>query len=171
MAVINVYVDSNLAAGKLAAAVNEMGSKVVRGIAVFSVGATDAAGSVYRLFKGLSPDMIVQSLSILNDALTGASSVKFGFYGVQDYDNVGAIVGSGNQLGSAIDISSGNPISSGLVTVMKAVAIADRSKRIYELCGHTQLTKLPAYDLCMTMTAMTTGANGNVAVFGEFIQG
>lgn len=171
MAVINGYVDANIALGKLGSnTVGGNGGIVKRMVQSFVVGSTDAAGSIYRVFKGVSPDVIINNVRILNDALTGATSVSCGLYGVLDYDGVGAIVGSGNQFASAVDISSGNPITSTPLVFDKQISIANREQPLYILAGHTQLTKLPAYDICLTMTNMTTGATGNVALLIEFTQ-
>lgn len=171
MAVINAYVDANISVGKLANnAQSGNGGVVKRMVQSFVVGSTDAAGSIYRLFKGVSPDVIINNVRIFNDALTGATSVSCGLYGVLDYDNVGAIVGSGNQFASAVDISAGNPVTSTPLVFDKQISIANRESPLYILAGHTQLTKLPAYDICLTMTAMTTGATGNVSVAIEFTQ-
>lgn len=170
MAIVNAYVDANLVVGKIGNAVAVAGNVTKTAIQSFVVASTDAAGSVYRIFKGLSPDIIIKSVRLYNDALTGASSVSCGFYGVLDYDNVGAIVGSGNQIASAIDISSGNPVTSTPLVFDKSISIANREVPLYTLAGHTQATKLPGYDLCLTMTAMTTGATGNVCVILEYVQ-
>lgn len=170
MAVVNVYVDTNIAAGKLANNAACMGGKIICAIQSFVVANTDAAGSVYRVFKGISPDAVIKSVRLYNDALTGATSVSCGFYGVQDYDLVGAIVGSGNQIASAVDISAGNPVTATPLVFDKAISIANREVPIFTLAGHTVITKLPAYDICLTMTAMTTGATGNVCVILEYVQ-
>lgn len=170
MAVINAYVDANIVAGKLATNTAQMGGRLICAIAKFTVASTDAAGSIYRLFKGIAPDAVIKSVRLYNDALTGASSVKLGFYGVLDYDNVGAIVGSGNQIASAIDISAGNPVSATPLVFDKSISIANRNVPVFTLAGHTVITKLPAYDIALTMTAMTTGATGDVCVIMEYVQ-
>lgn len=171
MAVINAYVDADLVAGKIGSAPAVTGAKIRQLVQSFAVASTDAAGSIYRIAKGVSPDTLIRNIEMYNDALTGATSVKCGLYGVLDYDNVGAIVGSGNQFATAINIASGNPVSGSAQSLMGNLAIADREKRIYEIAGHTQVTKLPAYDIALTMTAMTTGANGNVCVYISMIHG
>lgn len=170
MAVINAYVDTNIAAGKLGTNTAQMGGRLMTAICCFVVASSDAAGSIYRCFKGISPDAVIKSVRLLNDALTGASSVKFGIYGVLDYDNVGAIVGTGVEFASAVDISAGNAITSTPLVFDKQLSIANRNQPLYIVAGHTQTTKLPAYDLCLTMTAMTTGATGNVCVMLEYVQ-
>lgn len=170
MAVINAYIDVDIAAGKLTNNISSPGAVIKSAMVSFVVGSTDAAGSIYRIFKGMSPDIVIKSVRLYNDALTGASSVKFGLYGVLDWDNIGAIVGSGNQIASAVDISAGNPVTSTPLVFDKQISIVNRDQPLYILAGHTQLTKLPAYDLCLTMTAMTTGATGNVCVILEYVQ-
>ena len=171
MAVINGYVDVNIKAGKLGDNLVGGNGAVTKVITCcFVVGSTDAAGSVYRVAKGVSPDAVVKSIRLYNDALTGATSVSCGLYGVLDFDNVGAIVGSGNQFASAIDISAGNAVTVTPKIFDTSLSIANRNQPLYIVAGHTQLTKLPAYDICLTMTAMTTGATGNVCVIIEFSQ-
>lgn len=170
MAIVNNYVDVNIVAGKLANNSACMGGEVKGAIQSFAVASTDQAGSVYRVFKGISPDAVIKSVRLYNDALTGATSVSCGFYGVLDYDNVGAIVGSGNQIASAVNIAAGNPVTSTPLIFDTAISIINREVPIYTLAGHTQLTKLPAYDICLTMTAMTTGANGNICLILEYVQ-
>lgn len=173
MTIINGYVDANYGATapKLGNNIGGGNGGVVKTmIQSFVVGSTDAAGSIYRVFKGVSPDVVIKSVRLYNDALTGATSVSCGLYGVLDYDLVGAIVGSGNQFASAVDISAGNAVTSTPLVFDKALSIANRNQPLYIVAGHTQLTKLPAYDICLTMTAMTTGATGNVCLVIEFVQ-
>lgn len=165
----NKYVETNIAAGKLAAAAQGGGSKMVEAIVTYEKTAADNDASVLRFFKGLSPDLIVSNVLILNDALAGCTAVAIGFYGVLDYDNVGAIVGSGNQLSTSRDLSTAHASGSDLSGV-NSVDQADRVKRIYELCGHTQITKLPAYDLALTLTTGGT-ATGTITVKAAFLQG
>lgn len=166
----NAYVETNVAAGKLAAAAQSgLGGIVRQAVIVYEKTALDTSGSILRFFKGMDPDVIIRSLMVGNDAIAGCTAVKAGFYGVLDYDNIGAIVGSGNQLATAADLSAAH-VSGSELSLLTAVDMADRAKRIYELCGHTQTTKLPAYDLCLTLT--TGGANiGTITLFLDTIQG
>lgn len=166
----NAYVEANLVAGKLAAAANYgVGSISRQAIITYEKTASDNSASILRFFKGLSPDVIIRNCFIENDALAGCTAVAVGFYGVLDYDLIGAIVGSGNQLAAALDLSSAHAAGSGLSAV-SSVDQANRGKRIYELVGHTQATKLPAYDLCLTLTTGGT-ATGTITVFLDTVQG
>lgn len=163
----NAYVETNIAAGKLAAAAQGLGSQHRTAVVTYEKTASDTSASILRFFKGLSPDIIITNLRVGNDAIAGCTAVKAGFYGVLDYDNVGAIVGSGNQLATAADFSSAHAAGSEL-SLMTAVDQADRAKRLYELCGHTQSTKLPAYDLCLTLTTGGS-ATGTITLFLDYI--
>lgn len=165
----NAYVNTNIAAGKIGAAAHISGSLVRKMVQTYEKVAGDTDAGILRFFKGLSPDVIISNLLYCGDALAGMTSVKAGFYGVLDWDNVGAIVGSGNQLATAVDLHSA--VASGSETsLMSNVDVADRGKRIYELCGHTQLTKLPAYDLCLTLTTGGVAA-GTMTLICEYVQG
>lgn len=173
MAIINAYVDSNIGGSpaKLGSNLAAGNGGVVKTIVCsFVVGSTDAAGSIYRVAKGMSPDAVIKSVRIYNDALTGATSVSCGLYEVLNGAGVGAIVGSGNQFASAVDIASGNAVTVTPKIFDTALSIANRNQPLYIVAGHTQLNKKPAYDIALTMTAMTTGATGNVCVIIEFSQ-
>jgi len=173
MAIVNAYIDANIGATNQKLG-NNIGSGnggiVKKMINCFVVGSSDAAGSIYRVFKGVSPDAVILNVRLYNDALTGATSVNCGLYGVLDFDNIGAIVGTGDQFASAVNIASGNPVTSTPLVFDKALSIANRNQPLFVVAGHTVITKLPAYDICLTMTAMTTGATGNVCVMIEFVQ-
>lgn len=172
MGVINNYVDANLAAvpPKLGSNAHVMGGIPKVAVTSFVVGSTDAAGSIYRLFKGLSPDIIITSIDILNDALTGANNVQIGAYGVLDYDGVGAAI-SANCFASGLDLSTAHAISGSPLNGLAAVSIANLNVPTWTLYGDAQYpAKHPAFDLCMTMTAMTTGATGNVHVKLQYVQ-
>lgn len=165
----NKYVDTNINSGKICNAANGVGAVNRESIVTYAKTALDNDTSILRIIKGLSPDDIISNIKVVNDAIAGCTSVKVGFYGVLDFDNIGAIVGSGNQLANALDLSVGHASGSEL-SAISAVAVADRVKRIYELVGHTQTTKLPAYDLCLTLT--TGGTNtGNITVIVNIVQG
>lgn len=165
----NKYVEANIAAGKLTAAAQGSGSFYREAIVTYEKTAADTDASILRFFKGLPPEAIITKLVINNDAIAGCTAVAVGFYGVQDYDNIGAIVGSGNQLATAADLSTAHASGSGL-SGLTAVDQANLVKRVYELCGHTQITKLSAYDLALTLT--TGGANtGTITLLLGYVLG
>lgn len=166
MSTINAYQNTNVVAGKLADAAQLLGSPVRKMVGTFEVAAADDNGSIYRVFKGLSPDIVVTNILVGNDAITGGTAYDIGLYGVLDYDGVGAVV-SANCFANNLDVSSAH-VSGSELSGISAVDVANRGKRLYEIAGHTQLTKLPAYDLCVTADTVGSGA-GTVTVILEYV--
>lgn len=165
----NKYVETNIVAGKLAAAAQGAGALYREVVITYEKTASDNDASILRFIKGLAPEAIITRAFVNNDAIAGCTAVKVGFYGVQDYDLVGAIVGSGNQLATALDLSSAHVAGSGL-DAHSAVDVADLPKRVWELAGHTQSTKLPAYDVALTLTTGGT-ATGTITLTLGYLLG
>ena len=175
MAVINAYVDANLALGKIGNAALISGAVEVKAIQSFTIGASDSASSVYRVFKGIPSDAIITSLKILNDAVAGVTAGLIGLYDVLDFDGKGAIIGSGNQLNAGFGFNSANTIASAPAEALTAVTIANREKQLWELAAQTQAPgaagpKAPAYDICLTMPSMTTNT-ANICIIMTYVRG
>jgi hypothetical protein len=175
MAVINAYVDANLALGKIGSAALINGVPKITVIQSFTIGASDSAASVYRVFKGIPSDAIILSIKILNDAVAGVTAGLIGLYDVLDFDGKGAIIGSGNQLCAGFNFSSANTIASVPAEALTAVAVANREKQLWELASQTQAPgaagpKAPAYDICLTMASMTTNT-ANICVIMDYVRG
>lgn len=166
MAVINAYQDANYVAGKLSSAAALMGSPSRKMVATFEVAAADSDGSIFRVFKGLSPDIVITNILVCNDAITGGTAYDVGVYGVLDFDGVGAVV-SAACFASNLDLSSAHVRGSELSGI-SALDVANSNKRLYEVVGHTQLTKLPAYDIALTADTVGSGA-GTVTVILEYV--
>jgi len=166
MAVVNAYQNTNVVAGKLADAAQLLGSPLRKMVGTFEVAAADDNGSIYRVFKGLSPDIVITNILVGNDAITSGTAYDVGLYGVLDFDGVGAVV-SANCFANNLDMSSAHASGSELSGI-SAVDVANRGKRLYEIAGHTQLTKLPAYDLCVTADTVGSGA-GTVTLIVEYV--
>ena len=163
MAVINDYVNSNTisTANKLLS----VGAEVIAMCQTFEIAAGDDNGSVYRLFKSLNPDLIPLKIEIRCDAITGGTDFDLGFY--TPLENGGAVIDAdilmdGQTLASALTTSPADGLG--------IVDIANRCKRIYEHCGHTQATKKLGYDLALTANTVGTAA-GTVTVIAYFAQG
>ena len=168
MAVINNYVDANLAAtpAKIGNAALVSGVKVYSAVQSFVIASTDSAASIYRIFKGIPADAIILSLKVLNEAVTGVSAGVIGLYNVLDFDGVGAALNSGTELCAGFNFSSANTIASDWVTCLTAPTIANREKLLWELAGQTQYPiaatstqtgpKASAYDIGVKMVSMTT---------------
>ena len=177
MAVVNAYVDANLAATppKLGSAALVSGAASFTVVQAWQIAAADSASSVYRVFKGIPSDAIITSLEVLNDAVAGATAGLVGLYNVLDFDGVGAIIGSGNQLNASFAFSSANAIASGWANLLTAVSIANKEKQLWELASQTQAPgtagpKASAYDICVTMVGMTTNT-ANIALKMSYIRG
>jgi len=168
MAVINDYVDSNLAVavGKKANAINLAKAEAFAFIATFEMAAADDDGSKYRIAKGIDPNLIPLSLRVACDAITGCNDVDFGFY---DSLEEGGLEIDKDCLADGIDISSGYSRILALDALV-TVNLANAQKRIFELCGHTLSTRHVSYDLVMTANTAGSGA-GTVTVYGFFVQG
>lgn len=166
----NLYVNADLIAGKLAASANLAGQKKYSACITYSKTASDTDGSVLRFIKGLPANAIIRNVQVLNAAIAGCTAVAVGFYATQKADGTGgAIIGSGNQLAAALDLSSGHASGSEL-SAITAVSVANRAARVYELAGHTAITKFDAYDLALTLT--TGGANtGAITLLVDYTQG
>ena len=161
MAVVNNYVDTNVLAGKLGNAALVGGAVPIVAVQAWVVDAADSAASIYRVFKGIPSDAIILDIEVLNEAVTGVSAALVGLYDVLDFDGVGAIIGSGNQLCAGFNLASANTIASRWATMLTAPTIANREKQLWELASQTQAPgaagpKASAYDICLTCPSMTT---------------
>lgn len=168
-ALINAYVDVNLAAGKLGSNTAISGGIAKLAIQSFAVAASDSAGSVYRVFKGLSPDIIISSIVINNDAMSGATSVDCGAWGVLDYDGIGAAINA-TCFAAAVNITAGNPVTGSPARLDTAISIANRESPAYLIYGDAQYpAKHPAWDLALRFNAAPVQA-GNISVRMEYVQ-
>ena len=170
-AVINNYVDPNLSAvpPKIGENVRVVGGQSKVAIQSFLTATSDSAGSIYRIFKGLSPDIIVSSITIYNDAISGATSVDVGAWVPLDYDNVGAAINA-TVFGSAIDIHLGNPVTAAPARIDTALSVANRCVPVWTVYGDTQYpAKHPAWDLALRFNNAPVQA-GNISVKMEYVQ-
>jgi hypothetical protein len=166
MAVENKYVNSDVADGKKVNSAFNEGQNPIKMVCTFEVAAADDDGSVFRLFKNVNPDLIPVSITLLNDAITGCTSVDLGLY--EPLELGGAEIDK-NVFLAAEDINGGNARSSA-VDGLTAVAIENVQKKIYELAGHTLATRKKGYDICLTANTIGSAA-GTISVIAEFIQG
>lgn len=169
MAVENKYVQEDIAAGKLASALESTGAETRKIVVTFETAAADDNNSVYRIAKAVSPDMVVTNIQIANDATAGFTDCNVGLYESLDDNGAGGAVVDDNCFADALDLSSAH-VSGSEVSAIAAVDVANRAKRIYEIAGHTQITKKKAYDICLTAIAAAS-AIGTITVIIELAQG
>ena len=171
----NVYVNSDVQAGKISSGGTVSGVKSFHATVAWSVASTDAAGTIYRVFPNVPSDAIVTSLDIMNGAVTGASGALIGLYVPSEFGS--GIIGSGNQFHTGFDLSSANAIAGGYVNAMPAVSILNRDNQLWDLAGQVQYPtsttgpKAPAYDICLTMVNKTTVATGDICMRLKYIRG
>lgn len=169
MAVEDKYVDANVEAGKLGNPAKISGAEVQAQVVTFEVAVADDNGSVYRIAKSLNPNLIIKKIEINNDAITAGTDYNLGFYESSDPRNDGPIIGTGNQLADALDMSSAAANGSEK-NGLAAVAIDALDQKIYELAGHTVNTKKQGYDIAFTAIAVGSAA-GTITVRLTYIQG
>ncbi len=178
MAVVNKYVRTLVEAGKLDESAYVNGSKIVGMVASEEFAAGDDAGSIYRFFKGLNPNLIPIDIKIyVDDEVAGADEVDVGLYEQTDDSGVGAVIDI-DCFGDDVDLSpAGGALRGGgadgtdeWVDGMKSVDIADLPKKLYEHAGHDVTDYTQGYDLVLTcVSECTTG--GTVTVIAEFLEG
>ena len=164
MAVEDKYVNTNVAAGKLANPALQSGAQPKGFVVTFEVAVADDNGSVYRLCR-LPSSAILTKLDINADAITAGTDYDVGFYKV----GVGGAVVDKDELADGLDLSSGAAIGSE-AQGLSAVDIANLGKKVYELLGLTVATKEEYYDLAITANTVGSAA-GTITVRGEYIQG
>lgn len=161
MGVVDAYMNTEVAAGKLASPAKQGGAVNLTSIQTFEVLAADDDGSKFRIAKNLNPNLIPHRITVMCDALTSGNDWDVGLYETE----LGAEIDK-NVLADALDLSSASKVLDGL----KDVAIENRHKRLYELAGHTLENRKAGYDLVLTANTIGSAA-GTVTVICEFIQG
>ncbi len=178
MAVVNKYVRTLVEAGKLDEAPFVNGANKVSMVASEEFAAGDDAGSIYRFFKGLNPNLIPIDIKIyVDDEVAGADDVNVGLYEMSGDRGDGVAIDD-NCFGEDVDLSpAGGALRGGgadgtdeWVDGMKTVDIADLTKKLYEHAGHDVTDYTQGYDLVLTcVSECTTG--GTVTVVAEFLLG
>lgn len=161
MAVEDKYANTDIVSGKKGAPGRAAPSDLVWIFETIEVAAADTDASVYRFFKNLCPNLIPVSITVMCDAITSGTDYDLGFYKT----NLGAVIDKDN-LADGLDLSSASKVLDGL----KDVVIENRGKRLYELAGHTDTTKLAGYDLALTANTVGSAA-GTISILACFAQG
>ena len=163
MAVVNAYQDAAILAGKNTNPAFSQGAAVMGAVSTFEVAAADDNDSIYRVFKGVPGDMIVLSLQLACDAIAGMTDVNVGLWET----NLGAVV-SENCFADAVNPSAGYAFRAEL-NLLAGLGVEKIQKRIYEVGGHTIITRKPSYDICLKAVAAAAAA-GTVSIRALFLQ-
>jgi len=169
MAVVDIYTDALLEAGKLTTSTFAEGGHPFTIVAIAEPANADDDGSVFRLAKALNPDLIPVKFELYNDTgMTGSIDWELGFYETS-VDGVDGIAIDIDALLGTTDLSSANARGSA-VDALGAVDLADGQKRLYELAGDTQANKRLGYDIALTANDIGT-VGGTILVVMTFVQG
>ncbi len=156
MAVVDLYTNSNAAAGKLVNPALFSGADTKALVAVAELAASDSNGSVYRLAR-LGANIIPLDIQLNNDVLTSGTDFDLGIYKI----GVDGLVKDKDIFVDGADLSSGHAQGSELEG-MSAIGIADLGKKMYELAGDDIGDKQTSYDICLT--ANVAGTSGGTVV-------
>ncbi len=163
MAVVDKYVNAELADEKLADAIGSVGQKTITLVQTGEIAAADSDDSVYRFFKDVPSNYIPVEISIMCDEITGGTDYELGLYKTNGGAAVDIDVLMGTQtLASALTRATGHQLG------LAAVGIEDATKTLGELSGQTVVDS--SYDIALT--ANTVGsADGTVTILATFAQG
>lgn len=164
MAVEDKYVVTNLGTGPLVDSLTNGGSQLKPVVVTFEVAAADDNGSVYRLFRIGSGD-ILYSLEVSNDAITGGTDYDVGVYDVDS----GAVVDK-DVFADGLDLSSAADKANGLT----APAIEDLAVETWDIAGiqaAESTTSDPQKEYDVAITANTVGtAAGTITVHATIMK-
>ncbi len=150
MAVVEKYADSDLQAGKLAEARFSNGSAKHGAVATVELESGDSNDSIFRMFKGLSPEIVLTSIKLSADALGSSGALHIGLM----KSGLGEDAVDEDCFAASVDVSSAVLRGDG----MAAVGIEEFTKKLWEHAGHTVSNKLSSYDLAIKVT--NVGATG-----------
>lgn len=158
MAVINDYVQTEVAAKKLASALESNGADMKTVVVTFEIAAADDNASVYRLIKGINPDLVVVNALLGNDVITGGTDFDLGVYETLDDNGGGGTVIDKDCFLDGGNLSSAHA-SGAELTAISAVDVANRAMTIEEVLYSTVTAgRKRSYDLCLTANTVGSGA-------------
>lgn len=170
MAVEDKYVNAlyvGSIASKMLPAINATGCELSFIRETVSVLAADSDNSKYRVFKGLSPNIIPVEILVANTAITAGTSYDLGLY----QTDLG-VVADADCFAAAMDMSAAAllPIAGTAKNGMAAVSLSNYNKRLWEHAGVTDVKNRPgAYDLVLTANTVGT-VDGTITVSMYFVQ-
>ena len=159
MAVVDVYADANLEAGKKASALTSSGTNTFTVVATVAVAAGDDDGSVYRVFKDIPSSCVPVNIAVHNTAITAGTVYHVGLY----KPNGGAVV-EVDVLAATLDLSSAATIATWNNSGMKSLTLGTLSD-LGTLSAQTDVDA--AYDIALTGATVGTAA-GTIRVTGTF---
>lgn len=157
----DVYVDSNIVAGKKTSALfTGAGAETVTMAQTVTIASGDANGDVYRVFAGVPSSLVPLKIEVFNTAITGGTDYDLGLYEV----NSGAVVDA-DILADGVSMATARTIATSNNVGMTTVDIADGLESLGELSAQTEVDS--AYDVALTANTVGT-ADGTIRVVATF---
>lgn len=168
-AAIEVYIDPQYTGNpiQLSNAFNSTGVAKHALYATWAKG-TESDGTIYRIFKGLSGNIVPLQIGIYTSGIAGFTSAKLGLLnvglqkGVVTAGSDACFMAAGQSLAAAT-VTWGTPING--LTALSALLI---QQTLFAYAGNTILNRQGAYDLALTGVTAGT-ATGNLAVYMEYV--
>lgn len=158
MAVVDKYTDATANAGKsVYDASKTSGGQITQAVAIASIGASDSANSVYRVFKNVPSSVTITKLEA---CVTQATSVTFGV-GIYK-PNSGAVV-SATCIGYAVALTANRKLD-----LATNIAAADYQKSLAELAGIDGDVN-PVVDIGLKISGTMSGAP-TIPVIATFLK-
>lgn len=168
MAVVNAYTNADVEAGTRTMSVFVgTGERTVTAFNNFEVAAADDDTSVYRLFKGVPTTARIQTIEIVNDAITAGTDYDLGFYHTAQADGTDGAVIDKDILVDGASMASARAITAPLIALTN-LDLADLDKPIWELLGFDQFSRPHEVDLCLTANTVGTAA-GTIRTKAVFV--
>jgi hypothetical protein len=161
MAVVEKYANADLEAGKLAIPALSSGAEKKGAVSSVELVSGDSNNSIFRMFKGLNPEIIPTNILLSADALGASGACHIGLY----ESGKGEAVVDADCFAASVDVSSAVRRGDGMATV----SIENFTKKLFEHAGHTVSTKLKSYDLCITVTNVGGTGAGTLSMELEYL--
>lgn len=161
MAVEDKYVDSSLASGKIASALNSGGVNTVTMVATVAVASADDDASVYRLFKSVPSSYVPVEICIHNTAITSGTDYDLGLYKV----GVAGAVVEKDILADGLDMSSARTIATWNNAGLTSLTLSNGTQDLGTLSAQTDID--PSYDIALTANTVGSAA-GTIRVIAKF---
>lgn len=158
MAVENKYTDSLITGSTVTKLLSNLrqGAKMEVLYATFSIAALDDDGSIYRVFKGVSGNLIPLYCVIGCDAITGGTSFDLGLY----LTDLGAVINKNVFMSAQTFASAVLPgPATGINGLANVSTLANRERTIWEHAGHSVSNqRAEGYDIAVTANTVGTVA-------------
>ncbi len=160
MAVVDLYADADVEAGKKGSALTAYGTGATVAVATVAVASGDDDGSVYRCFTGVPSSMVPVKITIHNTAITSGTDYDLGLYET----NGGAVVDK-DILADGISMASARTVATENNAGLTTIAIGDGAETLGELSAQTDVDA--GYDIAFTANTVGSAA-GTIRVTAWF---